>query len=254
MTPNTVYKVTQGHDKKEANSSSQMSPERRERPGGQHQPPPPGPRVSANGGLNHSPAVDRPPPPYGHGVPPYGQVASPYGQPAGVEWNKANAPDVMRSHIGGTSSKFQAMGLYEHKPYGGGLAAGTPSHGLNSKTRTPSPVNDSKLTPKHRSSSNQFLNKFTDFFLPPSKEKEGYGFPRSSSPHLTTSPWGGPDLSQTEPESQQSPPPPPSPAAVMSRQDQKRMTLGHSKLDLVNQYNKMKSKQVYSRFELKTSN
>lgn len=197
--------------------------------------------------------MDRPPPPYGHGAPPYVQVASPYSQPAGVEWNKANVPDVMRSHIGGTSSKFQAMGLYEHKPYGGGLAAGTPNHGLNSKTRTPSPVNDSKLTPKHRSSSNQFLNKFTDFFLPPSKEKEGYGFHRSSSPH-TTSPWGGPDLSQTEPESQQSPPPPPSPAAVMSRQDQKRMTLGHSKLDLVNQYNKMKSKQVYSRFELKTSN
>lgn len=243
MTSNTVYKVTQGHDKKEPNNNSHLSPERRERAGGLTPTPQghvtPGLRLSANGGTNHSPAMERPPPPYGQ---------------TGIEWNKPNPADVMRSHIGGTSSKFQAMGLYDHKPsmfHSAGLVSGTPSSNLNPKTRTPSPVND-KLTPKHRSSSNQFLNKFTDFFLPPSN-KDSYNFRGSPSPH-GTSPWGGPDLSQTEPESQQSPPPPPSPAAVMSRHDQKRMTLGHSKLDLVNQYNKMKSKQVYSRFELKTSN
>lgn len=161
----------------------------------------------------------------------------------------------MRSNIGGTSSKFQALGLYDHKPgmfHGAGLVPGTPNSNLNHKTQTPTPINDSKLTPKQRTSSNQFLNKLSDLFLPPSN-KETYNFRRSPSPH-GTSPWGGPDLSQSEPESQQSPPPPPSPGVLMSRQDQKRMTLGHSKLDLVNQYNKMKSKQVYSRFELKTTN
>ncbi|KAM9361171.1 protein FAM83C [Symphorus nematophorus] len=226
MTSNLVYKVTQGHDKKEPNNNSHLSPERR---GGQT-PTPQGPRVSANGVTNHSPAMERPSPGYG------------------MEWNKPNPADVMRSNIGGTSSKFQALGLYDHKP---SLfhSAGLPNSNLNPKTPTPM-INDGKLAPKQRTGSNQFLNKFTDLF---SKEKDSYNFRRSPSPHGTTS-WGGPDLSQNEPESQQSPPPPPSPAAVMSRQDQKRMTLGHSKLDLVNQYNKMKSKQVYSRFELKTSN
>nr|XP_046241205.1 protein FAM83C [Scatophagus argus] len=249
MTSNTVYKVNQGHDKKEHSNNSHLSPERRggDRAGGQTPMPQghitPGPRVSANGGANHSPAMERPPP---H-----------YGQPLGIEWNKPNPADIMRSNIGGTSSKFQALGLYDHKPsifHSPGLVSGTPNLNQNPKAQTTSPVNDIKLTSKQKTSSNQFLNKFTDLFLPPSsKDKETYNFRRSPSPHGST-PWGGPDLSQTEPESQQSPPPPPSPAVVMSRQDQKRMTLGHSKLDLVNQYNKMKSKQVYSRFELKTTN
>uniref|UniRef100_A0A3B4V098 Family with sequence similarity 83 member C n=1 Tax=Seriola dumerili TaxID=41447 RepID=A0A3B4V098_SERDU len=192
MTPNTVYKVTQGHDKKEPNNNSHLR-------------------------TNHITVPDRPPPAYG--------------QPMGIEWNKANPPDIMRSNIGGASSKFQALGLYDHKP------------GI-------------KLTPKQRTTSNQFLNKLSDRFLPnSSKDKDAYrgGALRSPSPH-GSSLWGGPDLSQGEPESQQSPPPPPSPGVVMSRQDQKRMTLGHSKLDLVNQYNKMKSRQVYSRFELKSTN
>ncbi|XP_059185715.1 protein FAM83C [Centropristis striata] len=234
MTPNTVYKVTQGHDKKEANNNSHISPERR---GGQTPTPQthglPGPR--ANGVTNHSPAMDRPPPPYG--------------QQMGIDWNKPSPADVMRSNMGGASSKFQALGLYDHKP---SMFHSSPNANLNPKSPTPSPVTDSKLTPKQRAPSNQFLNKLSDLFLPPSN-KETYNFRRSPSP-LGTTAWGGPDLSQTEPESQQSPPPPPSPGVVMSRQDQKRMTLGHSKLDLVNQYNKMKSKQVYSRFELKTSN
>lgn len=240
MTSNTVYRVTQ--DKKEPKSSSHLSPERKDLTGGQT-PAPPGAWVSANGGPNHSPVMDRPPPPYV--------------QTAGMEWNKPIPADGMRLHIGGTSSKFQAMGLYDHKTslfQGAGQVSSSPNLNLNSRTQTPSPVNDNKLTAKHRTPSNQFLNKFTDFFLPPSsKDRDSHHFRRSPSP-LGSMPWGGPDLSQTEPESQQSPPPPPSPAVVMSRHDQKRMTLGHSKLDLVNHYNKMKSKQVYSRFELKTSN
>uniref|UniRef100_UPI0037E8BFEC protein FAM83C n=1 Tax=Semicossyphus pulcher TaxID=241346 RepID=UPI0037E8BFEC len=244
MTSNPVYKVT---DKKEPNNNSHLSPERRERDraGGQTPTPQghitPGARVSANGGPNHSPAMERPPPPYGHQM--------------GIEWNKPNPADAMRSNIGGTSSKFQALGLYDHKQgmfHSAGLVPGAPNSNLNPKTQSPSPVNDGKLNPKQRAPSNQFLNKLSDFFLPPSN-KDTYNFRRSPSPHGTTS-WGGPDLSQPEPESQQSPPPPPSPGVMMNRQDQKRMTLGHSKLDLVNQYNKMKSKQVYSRFELKTSN
>ncbi|KAE8298917.1 Protein FAM83C [Larimichthys crocea] len=199
------------------------------------------PGMSSN--TVYKPAMERQPPPYG--------------QAMGIEWSKPSPVDIMRANIGGTSSKFQALGLYDHKPsmfHSSGLVPGTPNSNLSPKTQTPSPVTDSKLTPKQRTTSNQFLNKFTELFLPPSgKDKDTYNFRRSPSP-LSTSPWGGPDLSQTEPESQQSPPPPPSPVAVMSRQDHKRMTLGHSKLDLVNQYNKMKSKQVYSRFELKSTN
>ncbi|XP_040890530.1 protein FAM83C [Toxotes jaculatrix] len=236
MTSN-AYKVTQSHDKKEPNNSSHLSPERRggEPAGGLT--PTPGPRVSANGATNHMPLPERPSPNYG--------------QPMGIEWNKPNPADVMRPNIGGTSSKFQALGLYDHKP---SMFHGTPNSNLNPKTQTPSPANDTKLVSKQRTSSNQFLNKLSDLFLPPSgKDKDTYNFRRSPSP-LSSSPWGGPDLCQTEPESQQSPPPPPSPGVLMSRQDQKRMTLGHSKLDLVNQYNKMKSKQVYSRFELKSTN
>ncbi|KAI3370016.1 hypothetical protein L3Q82_024442, partial [Scortum barcoo] len=235
MTSNTVYKVTQGHDKKEPNNNSHLSPERRggDRAGGQT------PTPQRNGGTNHSPAVDRPPPPYGQAI--------------GIEWSKPSPADViMRSNISGTSSKFQALGLYDHKPsmfHSAGLANNS---NLNPKTPTPSPVNDIKVAPKPRTTTKPMLNKFTDLFLPPSS-KDAYNFRRSPSPH-GTSPWGGPDLSQPEPESQQSPPPPPSPTVLMSRQDEKRMTLGHSKLDLVNQYNKMKSKQVYSRFELKNSN
>lgn len=226
MTSNTVYRVTQSSDKKEPAAAPHLSPDRRERTGPLGQIPV-APR--ANGGTNH------PPPPYGHAV----------------EWNKPLPPDVLRSHVGGASSKFQVMGLYDHKT-STFQSTGLASNGANpnAKTRSPSPVSDHKLAAKHRTSSNQFLNKFTDLFLPPSgkdKDKDGHGY-------RGPSPWGGPDLSQTEPESQQSPPPPPSPTAVMSRHDQKRMTLGHSKLDLVNQYNKMKSKQVYSRFELKTPN
>ncbi|KAM3878343.1 protein FAM83C [Diretmus argenteus] len=247
MTPNTVYKVTQGHNKNETNNNSHFSPERRgggerERGGGQTPTPQnhttPGTRVTPNGGTNHSPAPERPP--------------LTFGQSTGMEWTKSNPADFLRPNLGGTTSKFQALGLYDHKPsmfHSAGLNAGTSN--LNPKTQAPPPAADNKLTPKQRSPSNPFLNKLTDLFLPTSnKEKDSYIYRRSPSPHGAM-PWGGPDLSQTEPESQQSPPPPPSPGALMSRHDQKRMTLGHSKLDLVNQYNKMKSKQVYSRFELK---
>nr|XP_020467826.1 protein FAM83C [Monopterus albus] len=231
MNSSTVYKVT--HDKKEPNPSSHLSPERRpgERVGGQTTTP--GPRVSNNSGTNHSAVPERPLPSYG--------------QPVGIEWNKANAADIMRSNIGGTTNKFQALGLYDHKP---NMFHSAPNSSLIPKSQTPAPVIDSKLTPKQRTPSNQFLNKLSDIFLHPSGKDN---FQRSPPP-LGPLPWGGPDLSQTEPESQQSPPPPPSPGVVMNRQDQKRMTLGHSKLDLVNQYNKMKSRQVYSRFELKSSN
>uniref|UniRef100_A0A3P9QD71 Family with sequence similarity 83 member C n=1 Tax=Poecilia reticulata TaxID=8081 RepID=A0A3P9QD71_POERE len=204
MTSNNVYKVTQGHDKKEPAGSSLQSPERRVgglRVGG------PGVRGSPNGGTGHNLITDR-------------QLPI-YGQPTGIEWNKPSSAELLRANIGGTSTKFQGLGLYDHKP---------------------------TLTP-----SGQFLNMMSDKLLFSSKDKETFNFRRSPSP-LNSSPWGGPELSQPEPESQQSPPPPMSPPGHMSRQDQKRMTLGHSKLDLVNHYNKLKTKQVYSRFELKSKN
>lgn len=223
MASNIVFKVTQSHDKKDTAGASHLSPQKRE--------------GAAERGNGHAPLPDRPAPTYGPSM--------------GIEWNKPNTADAMRANIGGTSSKFQGLGLYDHKP---SMFHGTPTSNLNPKTQTPPPGNDSKLAPKQRTSSSPFLNKLTDLFLPPtSKDKDTHNFWRSPSPH-GSSPWAGPDLSPTEPENQQSPPPPTSPLAMMSRQDQKRMTLGHSKLDLVNQYNKMKSKQVYSRFELKSSN
>lgn len=209
MTSGTTFKVTQGHDQKDTT----VSPDRRDRAGAVRLTTP---NAIANGGTNHSAALEqRLPPAYSH-------TGAPYSQPAGVEWNRAREGGRGRE-MGGTTTKFQGLVLNENK-------VGTKLAG--------------------RSSSNQLLNKFTDFFLPPSSSQGNSQRPPS--------PWGGPDLSQAEPESTQSPPPPPplSPTgAPISRQDQKRMTLGHSKLDLVNQYNhRMKGKQVYSRFELKTNN
>ncbi|TRY66807.1 hypothetical protein DNTS_004761 [Danionella cerebrum] len=165
---------------------------------------------------------------------------SPLGQSVGAEWSKLGTADYLRSNITGQTSKIQALGLY-------------------SSPKPPSPTqqapNDSKISPKHRLNS-PFLSKFTDLFS--SKEKDPYVLQKTSS---HSSPFGGPDLSQNEPESKQGPPPPgPLPTDRLGadkgihRRDEKRMTLGHSKLDLVNQYNKMnKSKQVYSRFELKNN-
>ncbi|KAK5873162.1 hypothetical protein PBY51_013800 [Eleginops maclovinus] len=188
MTSNTVYKVNQSHDKKESNNNPHMSPERR----GQTPTPQghatPGPRGLSNGGSHQ----DRPPPPYG--------------QQMGIEWNKPNPGDVLRSNIGGTSSKFQALGLYDHKPsmfHSAGLAPGAPTS--NFRTQAPSPIADSKLTPKQRTPPTQFFNKLSDMFLPNSKET--YNVRRSPTP-LDIPPWGGPDLSMNEPESEQSPPPP----------------------------------------------
>lgn len=227
---NTVYKVTQGHDKKET-SNSHLSPERR---GGAltpslHNQTAQGTRGSPNG-TNHSPVTEH--------------ASSGIGQSGGIEWSKSIPTELRQPNVGGTTSKFQTLGLYDQK-----------SSLFNSSPKTQSPMPDSKLSAKQRTTSNPILNKLTDLFLPPTKkdflpptEKDTYIF-RRSPPHSTA--FGGPDLSQTEPESEQTPPPPP---PMINRKDQKRMTLGHSKLDLVNHYNKMKSKQVYSRFELKNNN
>uniref|UniRef100_A0A8C1UQ60 Family with sequence similarity 83 member C n=1 Tax=Cyprinus carpio TaxID=7962 RepID=A0A8C1UQ60_CYPCA len=162
------------------------------------------------------------------------------GQPAGVEWSKIGATDYLRSNIPGQTSKIQTLGLYSSpKP---------PSPTQHSPT-------DNKITSKYRLPT-PFISKFTDLFS--SKEKDSHLFQKIPT---HSSPFGGPDLSQNEPESKQGPPPPgPMPTDRMGpekgihRRDEKRMTLGHSKLDLVNQYNKLnQSKQVYSRFELKNN-
>ncbi|XP_077360093.1 protein FAM83C [Festucalex cinctus] len=253
---NPVYKVTQGQDKMEP-LASQLSLERRGAERRLHNLAPQ--RPSSNGASNHSPLLERRMPPYG------------------LERTKGTPADIMRAHRAGAASKFQALGLYEHKV--NRFHAAPPLHRSHTPPLLLPP--EGKLGPKQRSSSNQLLHKLSDLFLPAVANKDHLA--RSASPHGTVA-WGGPDLSQSEPESLQAPPPPPpllqvarqdqnaaTPAAAAAaqeqnvraeaggqperiiRQDQKRMTLGHSKLDLVNQYNKMKTKQVYSRFELKNS-
>ncbi|XP_051985585.1 protein FAM83C-like [Xyrauchen texanus] len=162
-------------------------------------------------------------------------------QSSGVEWSKMGAAEYIRSNIAGQTSKFQAMGLYN-----------------SPKPPSQQSPPESKISPKHRSPvTNPFFSKFTEIFTPSTKDKDPHAFQKLPT---HTSPYGGPDLSQNEPESMQGPPPPsPMPKDRLGqdkgihRRDEKRMTLGHSKLDLVNQYNKMKSKQVYSRFELKNN-
>ncbi|XP_052415749.1 protein FAM83C-like [Carassius gibelio] len=170
----------------------------------------------------------------------HGVEGTSLGQSAGVEWSKIGATDYLCSNIPGQTSKIQTSGFY-------------------SSPKPPSPTQlsptDSKTSSKHRLPS-PFISKFTDLFS--SKEKDSHLFPKMPT---HSSPFGGPDLSQNEPESKQGPPPPgPMPTDRMGpekgihRRDVKRMTLGHSKLDLVNQYNKLnQSKQVYSRFELKNN-
>lgn len=161
-------------------------------------------------------------------------------QSAGVEWAKVGAAEYLRTNIAGQTSKIQSFGLY-------------------SSPKPPSPTQqsptDNRISPKHRLPT-PFLSKFTELFT--TKDKDLHLLQKNPS---HSSPFGGPDLSQNEPESKQVPPPPgPMPIDRMGpekgihRRDEKRMTLGHSKLDLVNHYNKLnKSKQVYSRFELKNN-
>ncbi|KAL7833233.1 hypothetical protein SRHO_G00302510 [Serrasalmus rhombeus] len=220
-----VYKVTQ--DKKDTNLLK--SPERRGvvSPGlqGNHVG-----RRSSNDTLQ-SPPTERP---------------ASSGLSSGVEWAKAGTPEFLRANLAGPTSKFQAMGLYDQKNF------------YHKAPPIPQPPVENKPPPKVRSPTNPLFNKFADMFSSSAKDKDSYIFQRSP-PHSTA--YGGPDLSQNEPESMQGPPPPgPLPKdrtaqdSWINRRDEKRMTLGHSKLDLVNHYNKMKSKQVYSRFELKNNN
>ncbi|KAG7326682.1 hypothetical protein KOW79_010083 [Hemibagrus wyckioides] len=161
---------------------------------------------------------------------------------SGVEWAKAGA---FQTNLAGSTSKFQALDLYDQKNVFHTAAKAQPNPLMENKT------------PKVRSPTSPFFNKFTDLFSSSAKDKDPYLLHR---PPPYSAAFGGPDLSQNEPESSQSPPPPaPLPKerigqdGRITRGDEKRMTLGHSKLDLVNHYNKLKSKQVYSRFELKNN-
>ncbi|XP_028303092.1 protein FAM83C-like [Gouania willdenowi] len=288
MTSNNHYKVNEGHDKMENAVSSHLTPEQRGGGSGDRtrvQTPTAGGRGLANGASNHGPGTDRPLPNYGMSMGIEWNKPSPLdsirsdvfrsdplrsenlrsenfrsenfrSDPLRSEhfWSDPVRSDGLRTNHGGVSSKFQALGLYDHKPnmfHSSGLGTNTQNQNLKSSALTP--VGDGKPTPKPRTPPTPLFTKLSDMFLPTSsKDKDQQGFRRTPSP-LGQTAWGGPDLSQPEPESEQSPPPP-SPVSFMNRQDQKRMTLGHSKLDLVNQYNQMKSKQVYSRFELKSSN
>uniref|UniRef100_A0A4W4DYY8 Scaffolding anchor of CK1 domain-containing protein n=1 Tax=Electrophorus electricus TaxID=8005 RepID=A0A4W4DYY8_ELEEL len=211
-----VYKVTQ--EKKDSGNPIKGQ-ERRD-------------RGSPNGTLL-APTVDGP-----------GSGAGP-----GMEWAKAGTPEFLRANLAGPKSKFEVSDSYDYK-----------NLYQNSPKSSPHPQlpMQNKVFPKVRSPTNPFFNKFTDLFTSSSKEKDSSNFQRSPAQSTT---FGGPDLSQNEPESIQGPPPPgpmpkerAGPDTGILRRDVKRMTLGHSKLDLVNHYNKMNPKQVYSRFELKNNN
>uniref|UniRef100_A0A1A7YX73 Family with sequence similarity 83, member C n=2 Tax=Iconisemion striatum TaxID=60296 RepID=A0A1A7YX73_9TELE len=225
--PNRVYNITL-NDEKEPVGSSHLSPERRGLGVARVLGLPPTVRDSSNGGTNLNPVPDRPPPAYG--------------QKKVNGWT-VNSPEINQGNIFSPSLKFQELSLYDRK-YLPNL-----NSSLNPIGQRILPANDMRPYPKHWPPVS--FDKFSEV-LEPSKEKEPHNFRRSPSPH-GSSPWGESVLCPPEPETFQAPPPPTSPPAFMSRHDQKRMTLGHSKLDLVNQYNK-KPKQVYSRFELKNSN
>lgn len=227
--PATVYKVSQ--DKQEA-GSGQKTPDRRAGLS-----PVPSPLMTTGSHL-----IRGSPNGSGHGIVPERPSLGPT---AGMEWAKAGTPEFLRANLGGPINKFQALGLYDHK-------VGANYYGGNVKT---TPV-ENKYAPKQTPAGNLF-NKFTDFFSTANKDRDTYIYKRSPT-HSTA--YGGPDLSQNEPESKQVlPPPAPLPKEGLgndhriTRGDEKRMTLGHSKLDLVNQYNK-KTRPVYSRFELKSNN
>ncbi|KAF7711373.1 protein FAM83C [Silurus meridionalis] len=217
LTP-TVYKVT--HDKKDTGTIKSSEKRGVSKAGLQK------PQGSHIGRGSHNDSLQNP----------VGEYSS-----SGAERAK---PGAFQTNLTGPTSKFQAMDLYEHKT----------SFQTAAKSQ-PTPLMESR-TPKVRSPTNPFFNKF-NLFSSSSKEKDPYLLYRPP-PYVTG--FGGPDLSQNEPESSQSPPPPaPLPKeraghdGRITRGDEKRMTLGHSKLDLVNHYNQLKSKQIYSRFELKNN-
>ncbi|KAJ7998768.1 hypothetical protein DPEC_G00208310 [Dallia pectoralis] len=240
---NTVYKVNQGAKKE--SSSSHMSPERgRTLTPTPHYQPPQATRGFHNGNSKPQPA-ERPsstewskPHSAEFHVPNVGGSTS-IERRSSTEWSKPNFGGTAAPNIGGTTSKLQALGVYDLK-----------SNIFNGSPNTQSSVLETPVSPKTRTSTNPFLNKLTDLFHSPNKKdlippaENDYNYRKTP---FHSSPFAGPDLSQAEPEN----PPPPPPG--INRHDQKRMTLGHSKLDLYNQYNKMKSKQVYSRFELKNN-
>ncbi|XP_039590384.1 protein FAM83C [Polypterus senegalus] len=101
------------------------------------------------------------------------------------------------------------------------------------------------------------LSKMTDLLTLPTKNKEVpppnmpvRSPPRNGFPAFKDIKWSdtenrpgipdGPLPSETQPQERMN---------KINRHDEKRMTLGHSKLELVNQYNK--TKKIYSRFEMK---
>ncbi|KPP77420.1 protein FAM83C-like, partial [Scleropages formosus] len=176
------------------------------------------------------------------GSPVHGPIAehptSGAGLSVGVEWSRAAPVDSYRANVGGTTSKMQALGLYDQK-----------QNNLQSSSMSPPPV-DFRSASKSKNHSNPLLHKISDFFS--TSGKDSYTLKKSPPQSMA---FGGQDLSQAEPENSH-PPPVPTPVTMnkLTRQDNRRMTLGHSKLDLVNHYNKMKTKNVYSRFELKSNN
>lgn len=166
--------------------------------------------------------------------------------------SQAFNPSALRNG-GGAVSKISGLGLYETKQNYTPL---NPS--LGKEQRRP-PYTEPEQPGKQKTA--PLFSKLTNVLTPGAKE--GFTKPPTRNNAAAVSHFKDLSLSESTKTNENKPGypvvPAPLPADVLpavrrgeiSRNDVKRMTLGHSQLDLVNHYNKMKSKNIYSRFEVK---
>ncbi|MBN3272003.1 FA83C protein, partial [Polyodon spathula] len=173
------------------------------------------------------------------------------GSPA-YKLNYNNSPNKKGPSPGGAESKISGLGLHEPKQNF------TPLNPSLGKEQRSCPHAEPEQPGKQKTA--PLFSKLSDFF-PGTKE----GFTKSPTRNNAAAvlPFKDLSLSELTKTSENKPGysvvPAPLPADVLpavrrggiNRHDVKRMTLGHSQLDLVNHYNKMKSKNIYSRFEVK---
>ncbi|KAK1157630.1 protein FAM83A-like [Acipenser oxyrinchus oxyrinchus] len=166
--------------------------------------------------------------------------------------SQAFNPSALRNG-GGAVSRISGLGLYETKQNYTPL---NPS--LGKEQRSP-PYAEPEQPGKPKTA--PLFSKLTNVLTPGAKE--GFTKPPTRNNAAVVSHFKDLSLSESTKTNENKPGypvvPAPLPADVLpavrrgeiSRHDVKRMTLGHSQLDLVNHYNKMKSKNIYSRFEVK---
>lgn len=166
--------------------------------------------------------------------------------------SQAFNPSALRNG-GGAVSKISGLGLYETKQ------SYTPLNPSLGKEQRSPPYAEPEQPGKQKTA--PLFSKLTNVLTPGAKE--GFTKPPTRNNAATVSHFKDLSLSESTKTNENKPGypvvPAPLPADMLpavrrgeiSRNDVKRMTLGHSQLDLVNHYNKMKSKNIYSRFEVK---